>query len=116
MGQYTFLNLPIAFDYIVAAFPDYLPPQYYQQKDHFEQASFVNIIDNHKYEINFIIDRGSFIFGKIIIENQNNTRNQRAVNLSQIKIDISSESAQFNTSVYADSIGQFEILGLQVLR
>ncbi|KPA12769.1 peptidase-like protein, partial [Candidatus Magnetomorum sp. HK-1] len=105
-GDYSLLNLSIADDYILVAFPEQLAPQYYQLQNNVEQAILVDNTNNKQDNIDFIIDTGSQIKGNLFI----NTLSTPAP--SNIRVNIVSNSNQFNTSVTSDDLGHFEFIGL----
>jgi PKD repeat protein len=109
-GYYTLTNLPFATDYIVAAFSDYFPPQYYDQKskDDMEQAESVSLVYGDVTSIDFVLDEGAVIKGFVKISDNGITRNAQ-----NIWVDIHSQSqTDSGGQVMTDSDGYYEMTGL----
>ncbi|MBF0452685.1 MAG: carboxypeptidase regulatory-like domain-containing protein, partial [Candidatus Magnetomorum sp.] len=102
-GTYALTDLPISDDYIVGIFPENLSPQYYQFKDNSESATLINIVNSGQSDITFTIDNGGRIMGDISYE---------GTKMSGLKIELTSSSQEFHTSVQSDNLGHFEIRGL----
>jgi PKD repeat protein len=109
-GMYTITNLPFATDYIVAAFSDYFPPQYYDQKsqDDMDQAEPVSLAYGDVSGIDFVLDEGAIIKGIIKISDNGTTQNAQ-----YIWVDIHSQSQPDSGGlVRTDSDGYYEMTGL----
>ena len=109
-GFYTLTNLPFATDYIVAAFSDYFPPQYYnlKSKEEMDLAETVSLTYGDVSDINFVLDEGAVIKGYVTISENNTTRAAQ-----NIWVDIHSQSEPTNGGqVKTDADGYYEMTGL----
>ena len=109
-GLYTLTNLPFADDYIVAAFPDYFPIQYYNQKskDDIDQAETVSLAYGDVSDIDFVLDEGAIIKGFVKISDDGVTQNAQ-----NIWVSIQSQSdPDIGGQVITDSDGYYELTGL----
>ncbi|KPA10522.1 secreted protein containing PKD domain protein [Candidatus Magnetomorum sp. HK-1] len=99
-GNFTITNLPIAQDYIVAAFPKNYPPHYY--------ASNVSIITGNATQIDFMLDKGAIIYGNVyVFEND-----IQSAAPAGIKVNVWSDSTETGGVVLTDENGYYEIANL----
>jgi PKD repeat protein len=109
-GLYTLTNLPFATDYIVAAFSDYFPAQYYNLKpeDEMDQAEAVSLAYGDVSDIDFVLDEGAIIKGFVKISDAGETRDAQ-----NIWVDIHSQSQpDSGGQVKTNSVGYYEMTGL----
>jgi PKD repeat protein len=109
-GLYTLTNLPFSKDYIVAAFPDYFPIQYYNQKseEYMDQADPVSLAYGDVSDIDFILDEGAIIKGFVKINDEGVIRNAQ-----NIWVDIHSQTdPDSGGQVKTNSDGYYELTGL----
>ncbi|KPA09378.1 PKD domain protein, partial [Candidatus Magnetomorum sp. HK-1] len=105
-GFYTITDLSIESDYIVGAFANDYPVQFFHLKDSEQQADLINLKNGHFQNANFILDKGFVIKGLIKLENQQSPAG------SGINVNIWSESTSTGGDVITDGNGMFEISGL----
>ena len=105
-GNYTLTNLKPANDYVVFASPMDFAQQYYDAKDTPNQADLVDITGGHVNNIDFFIECGVKLCGKIFFENTSTTMPEGT------PVNISSEDADFSREVLTDANGNFEICDL----
>ncbi|ETR65604.1 MAG: hypothetical protein OMM_13990, partial [Candidatus Magnetoglobus multicellularis str. Araruama] len=105
-GFYTITDLPIKSDYIVGAFPNDYPVQFFRFKNTEQQADLIDLSNGNYQNVNFILDKGFVIKGLIKLENQQNPAG------SGINVNIWSESTSTGGDVITDANGLFEISGL----
>jgi PKD repeat protein len=109
-GFYTITNLPFATDYIVVAFSEYFPPQYYHLKaeDEMDQAEPVSLAYGDVSDIDFVLDEGAIIKGFVKISDETGTRNAQ-----NIWVDIHSQSQpDSGGQVMTNANGYYEMTGL----
>ncbi|KPA18401.1 secreted protein containing PKD domain protein [Candidatus Magnetomorum sp. HK-1] len=68
-GMYSLPNLPPSDDYVVAAFSDNYPVQYFFHKEKRKNADYVDLTDGNVYNIDFSLDEGAVIEGTVYIQN-----------------------------------------------
>jgi PKD repeat protein len=71
-GLYSIPNLPPADDYVVCASSDDFPIQYYFNRSKQKNADHVDLTDGNVYNIDFHLDKGAIIQGKVTLENNQN--------------------------------------------
>jgi hypothetical protein len=103
-GAYSLPNLPIADDYILAAFPKNYRIQYYEGKDSDTEAKQLDLRYNDLSDLNFYVDKGYIISGNIYIDGDLASKG--------IPVHIWSESTNTGGTVLTDLVGHFEIIGL----
>ncbi|MBF0450872.1 MAG: carboxypeptidase regulatory-like domain-containing protein [Candidatus Magnetomorum sp.] len=69
-GMYSLPNLPPSDDYVVAAFSDKYPVQYFFHKEKRKNADYVDLTEGNVYNIDFRLDEGAIIEGNISIQNK----------------------------------------------
>ena len=109
-GDYTLTNLPFATDYLIAAYPDYFPVQFYNQKseEDMAQAASVSLAFGDVSDIDFVLDEGAVIKGFVKIDDDGVIRNAQ-----NIWVDIHSQSdPDSGGQVMTDAEGYYEITGL----
>jgi len=103
-GAYSLPNLPIADDYILAAFPKKYRIQYYIGKDTDSDAKRLDLRYDDLSGLNFILNKGHIISGNIFIESLPASKD--------IPVHIWSESSNTGGTVLTDMDGHFEMIGL----
>jgi sRNA-binding regulator protein Hfq len=103
-GAYTLPNLPVADDYILAAFPKNYRIQYYNGKDSDDEANRLDLRYNDLSDLNFQLNKGYIITGTIYIEDVPVPAN--------IPVHVWSESTNTGGTVLTDPAGRFEVIGL----
>lgn len=103
-GAYSLLNLPVADDYILAAFPKNYRIQYYDGKDSDDEANHLDLRYNDLSDLNFHLNKGYIITGMVYIEDVPAPKD--------IPVHIWSESTNTGGTVLTDLAGRFEIIGL----
>ena len=67
-GMYSLPNLPPADDYVVAAFSDQYPVQYFFHKEKRKNADHVDLTEGNVYNIDFTLSEGAVIEGTIYLK------------------------------------------------
>ncbi|KPA12433.1 conserved hypothetical protein, membrane [Candidatus Magnetomorum sp. HK-1] len=104
-GAYTLSNLPVADDYILAAFPTTYPVQYYNQQKTDASANRLDLRYSDQQGLDFYLDKGFVIAGQILIDLQPTAS-------EGIPVNIWSESTKTGGTVLTDMNGRFEISDL----
>ena len=105
-GNYTFSHLPVASDYLVYAYVQNYPLQYYQNVAKSDLALPVNLFGDHADNIDFIMDKGPVIKGQV-------TYLDTGLPVEEgIWVNISSEKTNSGGDVPTDENGHYEITGL----
>jgi len=107
-GQYTISNLPPGDDYVISCFPDDYPSQYFDKQELIDNANVLNLRRGNQKDINFVLDKGPVIQGRIFIENKDNPAPEG------IWINIWSEKSNSGGDVSTDTNGFYEITGLDL--
>ncbi|KPA13920.1 Dystroglycan-type cadherin-like domain protein, partial [Candidatus Magnetomorum sp. HK-1] len=105
-GEYTFLNMKTAKDYIVAAFPLHYPIQYYDSQTDKTLATAIDLSKGNVFNINFSLDEGYVIQGNVYLENITQKSPEG------IWVNIWSQSTMTGGDVSTDINGHFELTGL----
>ncbi|ETR73370.1 MAG: hypothetical protein OMM_06977, partial [Candidatus Magnetoglobus multicellularis str. Araruama] len=103
-GAYKIPNLPVADDYILAAFPKQYRIQYYDGKESDANATLLDLRYDDLSDLNFVLDKGYVITGHVFIE--------LSPASDGIPVHIWSESTNTGGTVLTDLDGRFEIIGL----
>jgi hypothetical protein len=107
-GNYTISNLPIASDYIVSVVPDHYPVHYYNDTHQIENASVLNLMDSSKKDIDFNLKKGPMIHGYVYVHQEIGSEKT----LSDVWVNVWSESTQTGGDVVSNEEGYYEITGL----
>jgi PKD repeat protein len=99
-GNYTITNLPIAENYIVEAFSKNYRPQSY--------PSSISLITGNATQIDFILDKGSIIYGNVYIINDD----IKSAAPAGIKVNVWSESTGTGGLSLTDENGYYEVVDL----
>ena len=108
-GQYTISNLLPGDDYIISCFPDDYPAQYYNMQELIDNANILDLRRGNQNGIDFILDKGAVIKGRIFIEKTKNPAPEG------IWINIWSEKNHSGGDVSTDGNGFYEITGLDLI-
>jgi len=108
-GMYSIPNLPPAKDYIVAAFSQEYPVQYFYYKNKKENADHVDLTEGNVYGINFRLSEGAIIEGDIFINELSNSAG------AGIFVNAWSETTQRLHTEETDDNGHYRFLGLETL-
>jgi hypothetical protein len=103
-GAYSLTHLPIADDYILAAFPKNYRIQYYDGKDSDIDAKRLDLRYDDLSDLNFHLNKGHIISGNILIEGVPASKD--------IPVHIWSETTNTGGTVLTDLDGAYEIIGL----
>jgi PKD repeat protein len=103
-GRYAVSNLPVGKDYIVAAYSQDYPVQYYRLTADKNMALPVDITAGDASDIDFALTKGSLIRGIVYIENE--PAPEGAV------VNIWSETLRDGGDVQTDETGRYELGGL----
>ena len=103
-GAYTIFNLPVAEDYILAAFPTDYPVQYFDQQSSDENATVLDLRYTDRKNLNFYLDKGYVISGQVYVSLKNAPEG--------IPVNIWSDSTKTGGTVLTDLNGRYEITGL----
>ncbi|MBF0451581.1 MAG: tandem-95 repeat protein [Candidatus Magnetomorum sp.] len=103
-GAYTLYNLPVAEDYILAAFPLTYPVQYYKQQKTDADATLLDLRYSDQNNLNFYLDKGHVIGGQVLV--------RLAKAPEGIPVNVWSENTKTGGVVFTDINGRFEITGL----
>jgi len=103
-GAYTLVNLPVADDYILAAFPSDYQTQYYDGQLSDTDATQLDLRYADQLKLDFILDKGHLIAGQVFIEEERGS--------SGIPVYIWSESKNSGGTVLTDANGRYELIGL----
>ena len=102
-GRYSIPNLPPADDYIVSASSDQYPVQYYYHQNKQENADHVDLSTGNVFNINFKMDKGAVITGKIIVEDGQP---------GNIFVNVWSETDERLHTQQSDTEGNYTFIGL----
>ena len=111
-GMYSIPNLPPAKDYIVAAFSQDFPVQYFYYKNKKENADHVDLTEGNVYGINFRLSEGAVIEGNIFIKDKNASTYPAGAG---IFVNVWSETTQRLHTEETDSDGHYRFVGLEAL-
>jgi PKD repeat protein len=109
-GMYSISNLPPATDYIVAAFSQDFPVQYFYYKNKKENADHVDLTKGNVYGINFRLSEGAIIEGNIFTEDENKQFQKAGAG---IFVNAWSETTQRLHTEETDTNGHFKFVGLE---
>ena len=105
-GNYTFAKLPLASDYVIYAYSNGYPLQYYMNASSKNQAEKINLVNGDASSINFTLDKGAIIYGNVSY-----LENGQSVG-EGIWVNVWSQSQKSGGDVPTDSNGNYEISGL----
>ncbi|KPA18970.1 PKD domain protein, partial [Candidatus Magnetomorum sp. HK-1] len=105
-GYYTFAKLPLASDYVLYAYSNGYPLQYYMNAISESQAEEINLFNGNASDINFVLDKGAIIYGNVSYLESGQSVGEG------IWVNIWSESQKSGGDVPTDSNGNYEISGL----
>ena len=109
-GYYTLTNLIPAQDYIVAVYATDYPVHFFNQKLTIDEAQLINLTNNvYLKNIDFILSKGSIVYGRIYIEKDDNTIIPASAGIC---VNIWSESSNTLKNAFTDDQGWYEITGL----
>jgi hypothetical protein len=105
-GEYGFINMKTARDYIVAAFPLYYPIQYYKNQTDETKTTTIDLTDGDVFSINFQLNEGYVIQGNVYLDDINQPAPEG------IWVNIWSQSTMTGGDISTDINGHFELTGL----
>jgi len=108
-GLYSIPNLPPLDDYIVCAFSEEYPIQYFFHKNKQKNADHVDLTDGDVYNINFTLDKGAVIEGTVWIINDQNQQEKAG---EGIFINVWSSADESLSTEKTNSEGQYRFIGL----
>jgi len=109
-GMYSIPNLPPAKDYIVAAFSQVFPVQYFYYKNKEDNADHVDLTRGNVYGINFRLSEGAIIEGDIFIQDENDQFQKAGAG---IFVNVWSETTQRVHTEKTDTTGHYRFVGLE---
>jgi len=107
-GLYSIPNLPPAIDYVVSAFSDDYPIQYFFHKNKQKNADLVDLTKGDVYNIDFHLDEGATIEGTVTIQNDQN----ESLPAEDIFVNAWSENDERLYTEKTDKDGKYRFIGL----
>jgi len=108
-GMYSLPNLPPASDYVIAAFSDKYPVQYFFHKEKKINADHVDITEGNVYNIDFQLDEGAVIEGNISVQYQTGSTEPAGAG---IFVNVWSNTNGFLHTEKTDESGHYRFVGL----